>query len=380
METVPVLLMLPPAGETRAEAWVAQARTAAALDLLERIQRTPGAGPVFALVANPDDRSRLAARGVKVIPSEAGDFHFGRVIASIIRRKEWSRLGYFGGASAPLAIEALLHEAFEGAGPGRAVVNNYHSTDWAIVGNAAALASVAERLPSDNPLGWVLHHEAGLDVRDLPPRAATRADIDTPTDVAMLRGHPDAGPAMRSFLERLPPELGSKLDRLQRVIETPANTLAIIGRLSSGVWQALESRRQIWVRVFAEERGMLASGRLARGEVRSLIGSLVDRIGPAAFLRDLASMADGVIWDTRVWMAQRGPWPSASDRFSADLGWAEDIGDPALRALAEAVEAAQLPILTGGHGVVAGGLLAFLETIEKGERRPGPEGAYQPSR
>jgi len=368
MDPLPILLMLPPAGETRAEAWVARARTAAALDLLARIQHTPGAGPVFALAADPDDRGALAARGVRLIPSEAGVFHFGRVISSIVRREGWSRLGYFGGASAPLATETLLQEAIEHAGPGRAVVNNFHSTDWAIVGDASALASVAERLPSDNPLGWVLQHEAGLDVQGLPPRASTRADVDTPTDAAMLRGHPDAGPAMRSFLELLPLELASKLDRLRGVIETPANTLAVIGRLSSGVWQALESRRQIWVRVFAEERGMLASGRLERGEVRSLIGGLVDRIGPAAFLRDLASMADGVIWDTRVWMAQRGPWPPASDRFSADLGWLNEIGDPALRALSEAVEAASLPIVTGGHGVVAGGLLALLEAIESGSR------------
>jgi len=368
MDPLPILLMLPPAGETRAEAWVAQARTAAALDLLARIQQTPGAGPVSAIAANPDDRRELAARGVRVIPSEAGAFHFGRVIASIVRKEGWRRLGYFGGASAPLATETLLQEAFENAGPGRAVVNNYHSTDWAIVGDASALVSVAERLPSDNPLGWVLQHEAGLDVQGLPPRASTRADIDTPTDAAMLRGHPDAGPAMRAFLEILPLELASKLDRLRKVIETPANTLAVIGRLSSGVWRALESRRQIWVRVFAEERGMLASGRMERGEVRSLIGGLVDRIGPAAFLRELASMADGVIWDTRVWMAQRGPWPPACDRFSADLGWLGEIGDPALRALSEAVEAALLPIVTGGHGVVAGGLLALLEAIESGSR------------
>src|SRR3990170_4502636 len=187
MEPLPILLMLPPAGETQAETWVAQARTAAALDLLARIQQPPGAGSVFALAANPDDRRELAARGVKLIPPAAGDFHFGRAIASIVRSEGWSRLGYFGGASAPLATEALLQAAFEEAGPGRAVVNNYHSTDWAIVGNAAALVSVAERLPSDNPLGWVLDHEGGLDVRGLLPRAATRADIDTPTDVAMLR-------------------------------------------------------------------------------------------------------------------------------------------------------------------------------------------------
>ena len=63
-------------------------------------------------------------------------------------------------------------------------------------------------------------------------------------------------------------------------------------------------------------------------------------------------------------MAQRGPWPTASDRFAADLGLAQAVHDPALRALTEAIAAAPLPVLTGGHGVVAGGLLALLESID----------------
>jgi len=85
----------------------------------------------------------------------------------------------------------------------------------------------------------------------------------------------------------------------------------------------------------------------------------------------LAGMSDAALWDTRVWLATRGPWPSAADRFAADLGWAEDVGDPALRALTEAILQAPIPILTGGHGVVAGSALALLEALpEQGSTIP----------
>jgi hypothetical protein len=54
--------------------------------------------------------------------------------------------------------------------------------------------------------------------------------------------------------------------------------------------------------------------------------------------------------------------------MAADLGWVEDVEDEALRQLTEAIEAAQIPIVTGGHGVVSGSLLAFLETLFPGTR------------
>jgi hypothetical protein len=123
------------------------------------------------------------------------------------------------------------------------------------------------------------------------------------------------------------------------------------------------ARAQVWVRVYAEERGMRASGRQQRGEVRSLIADLLEETGPAGFVDRLRSMVQAAIWDTRVWMAQRGDWPNAGDRMAADLGWAEDVGDAGLRRLTEAIEGAPIPILTGGHGVVSGSLLAFLETL-----------------
>ncbi len=109
---------------------------------------------------------------------------------------------------------------------------------------------------------------------------------------------------------------------------------------------------------------MVASGRVARGEVRSMIGEMLDSWGAPEFIRRLAAMTNAVLWDTRVWMAHRGGWPPVGDRFAADLGWAEQVRDPALRDLTAAICSAPVPILTGGHGVVSGSVYALVETLE----------------
>lgn len=108
---------------------------------------------------------------------------------------------------------------------------------------------------------------------------------------------------------------------------------------------------------------MVASQRLARGEVQSLIADMVEELQPSGFLSRLAQISDAAIWDTRVWMGSRGSWPSAADRFAADLGWIDQVSDEGLRKLTGAIEEAPIPVIAGGHGVVAGGLLALLETL-----------------
>lgn len=109
---------------------------------------------------------------------------------------------------------------------------------------------------------------------------------------------------------------------------------------------------------------MVASGRLRDGLVRSLVGEMLERMGPDPFIRFLQNLTDGVLWDTRVWMAHRGEWPSKADRFAADLGRIDQVSDPALRHLTRAIWKASIPIFTGGHGVVSGNVIALLETLQ----------------
>jgi hypothetical protein len=74
-------------------------------------------------------------------------------------------------------------------------------------------------------------------------------------------------------------------------------------------------------------------------------------------------MADGLLWDTRVWMGMGREWPSTSDRFASDLGRVDWIADKPLRDLTEASLKVDFPVLLGGYGVVAGGIYALLESI-----------------
>jgi hypothetical protein len=62
-------------------------------------------------------------------------------------------------------------------------------------------------------------------------------------------------------------------------------------------------------------------------------------------------------------MAHTCAWPPEADRFAADVGWPEQVTDPALRRLTEAIADSRIPIVCGGHGVVAGAVLALLERL-----------------
>jgi hypothetical protein len=240
-----------------------------------------------------------------------------------------------------------------------------HSTDWLLLNQAETILAHRHRLPSDNPLGWVLSREAGVYVEALDPCAATRLDIDTPTDLLLAAEHPSLGPALAGFLEGTSSPKLTTIASLRSVMRTPASTLAVLGRSSAHTWQQLVSRTQIWVRLFVEERGMVASHRLAKGEVGSLIGQMLDLLGPDEFVNRLNGLADAALWDTRVWMGTLPEWPSDADRFAADLGWVDEVQNAPLRALTQSIEASSNPILAGGYGVVGGGLYALLETLPK---------------
>lgn len=344
---------------------MAAARRACAADLLQRL-RAGGFGPLHLVAAEPADRESLAAPDVEIVPKVESPFHFGRALVRIIASGRFTDLAYFGGASAPLATAESLAgwlQLAQQLPAGGVLVNNLHSTDWAILRDAGRIEGFAERLPTDNPLGWVLRQEAGLTVQAPPATAAARTDIDTPGDLGLVRRHPDLGPRLKQALDPFPEGLARRVDGLAQVLRTPADSLALIGRVSEAAWHEIVQRSQVWVRVFAEERGMRASGRLARGEVQSLLAEMVEERGAEAFVARLAELVQGVVWDTRVWMAHRGPWPSAADRMAADLGWPEEITDSGLRSLTEAIHAARVPILTGGQGIVAGSLRAFVEWV-----------------
>ena len=364
---IPVLIMLPPKGPSAAERWVAEGRLAAAQDLLARLHKTSPASSLSVLAADPEDREQLRRQGEILTADRSEPFHFGRELALFVEQSGLPNLAYFGGASAPLVTPEILQAAFVNVAEAReplALVNNYFSTDWIILNHAERLIPLADRLVNDNALGWVLHHDGGFHVETLGGLAGWQTDVDTPADLLLLDGHPALGPNLGAFLASAPADCMRRIHELGRIIGTPGKILTIIGRSSASIWSQLEKRGQIWVRLFAEERGMIASGRDRQGLVRSLIGQMLEAWGPQAFVDSLVSMSDAVLWDTRVWMSHRRSWASVADRYAADLGWADKVEDTGLRALTEAIIRAPIPIITGGHGCVSGSLQAFLEALE----------------
>jgi hypothetical protein len=345
---------------------MADGRLAAARDLVRLLSSIGGIGPIYVLAAEASDAESLVSMGAIAWRGPVEPFHFGRALAGFVAWSQAERFAYFGGASAPLLTPDLLLEAVDrlerSRGPA-AVVNNYYSTDWALLSHARALLDLVDKLPTDNPIGWVLGHDSGHRVHPLPPSAATRADVDTPADLLLLARHPQLGPEVEAFLSRAPADCRDRVEAIRAVMNRPASNLTIIGRSSSHLWQSIERRAEIWVRLLIEERGMVASGRMERGQVRTLVGEILDAWGPRDFIERLAAMTDAVLWDTRVWMATHGGWPASNDRFAADLGWADQVQDAGLRDLTQAINAAPIPILTGGHGVVSGSLYALVETL-----------------
>lgn len=347
-----------------------RAHQAAAGDLLETLWQT---GRMERAVIATDDPSwvpDLPGIPLEVDVDPPGEpFHFGRRLANLIRRMGADRVLYAGGGSAPLMTSRDWWDAlsdFAGDHP-QAVTNNRYSSDWIAFYPARALASQVATLERDNALGWVLSEAWGIPTRALDPSAATRLDLDTPADLLIARLHPRVGPRLRAALDELDWPTTTVQDILD-VMGREGGHLTIIGRTAPAAWMALDRATRCWVRLFVEERGMVASGRCSRGEVRSLLADFLEQVGVDGFFAELSSLTEAALMDTRVLMAARGCWPSPADRFNADLLRWPEVQDPFLRSFTQAAARSSIPLLMGGQSLVNGGLMALVDILEARRR------------
>jgi len=364
-----VFLLVGGAGSGRVERALRYAHQAAARDLLHRLLQTKLISRAVLATDDSTWAETLADLPVTVdLDPPRETFHFGQRLADLIERYGARRVLYSGGASAPLmdvsGWEYVLRRLAEEE---RLVItNNVHSCDWLGITPVDDAMPWIARAASDNALAWQLANQGGFPVEDLPVSAATRFDLDTPLDLLMVHRHPGIGPHLRVFLDGLGWQV-PQLDLILAEMRREGGSLTVVGRVSSAAWMALERGTRCWVRVFAEERGMRASGRQSRGEVRSLLSDYIDLLGVQNFFEELASLTNGVFFDNRVLLAARGLWPSAVDRFNSDLCRWQDVQEPFLRQFTQAAAEAPVPILLGGHSVVAGGLMALLESVATGK-------------
>jgi hypothetical protein len=373
--SIGAIIMLGSGATSEVEQLVLEAQRAATLDLVELLQRHLSAQLILSspdLKWFPKDVDAI----LEVDPTDQ-PFHFGTRLADLVEQHQVERLLYFGGGSAPLLDhqimsmigDLIVHAGSLASGPRIpshiVLANNRHSSDWVCISHVADAIPVIRRTDRDNSLAWALQETGEFEVRILAGiRPATSMDLDTPADLAIVRLHPDCPAHLASALQ-VPLLDGIPIRQVVDVFRREGANVTLIGRVSPLAWQAINKVTRCWTRVFAEERGMVASERINRGEVRSLLGELLRVKGAYGFFQTLASMSDAAIIDSRVLMAdQLKEQPSQKDRFTSDLFMPEDIQDPWLKEFTQAAKEAPIPVVLGGHNVVSGGLYALAEIID----------------
>jgi hypothetical protein len=360
-------------GESDPERALGGAHRAAARDLLETLTRIDSIDRAVVATDDPAWGATLADLPIELdIDPPGGPFRFGHRLVELIERYDAERVLYTGGGSAPLVsgeqwveVVGKLSQAKQSV-----ITNNVHSCDWAAFAPAREVGALIAEQANDNAIAWALATEGGFAAEGMPASAASRFDIDTPADLLIAHQHPRIGVHLRRYLDQLgweSPQLDGVLAEMMR----EGGSLVVAGRASSAAWQALEQATRCWTRVYAEERGMRASGRQRRGNVRSLLADHLDLVGVERFFEELGRLANGVLLDNRVILAAKALWPSANDRFNADLARWREVEEPFLRDLTRAAAEAPLPVFMGGHSVVAGGLMALTEALAPDGAQPG---------
>ncbi len=343
-------------------------RHAIALDTLETLVglRAQGALDRVVLITDRPDLAAAVAPGVEVedsTPGAGATFHFGRALAHLLARDRPGTALVMGGAAGPLLtaddFRRFLQLAEEN--PGAVIQNNPQSPD--VVAFSPAWAASTLDLPdSDNALGHAL---TGGGFRRLLIENSARVnfDVDTPADAALLAGEAAAGPRTRLTASTLAwtGPLRRRLDAVVGILAGESQELALFGRVGPPITGYLNIHLRCRLRMFSEERGMRALGRVAAGTVVSFVGRLCDAVGPVAFFDLLRGCADAVLFDSRVLMAHWKQPLSEADRFHSDIGAVGAIADPRLAAFTEAAWASDTPIVLGGHTLVYGGLWLLAE-------------------
>ena len=296
-----------------------------------------GAEDVRVVIGRPDD-TPFGARLREVAATSAAVRHGGGLIV-------------LGSGSIPLASPADRREFVLAAGASepRALANNRYSADVVAVARASVLESVPD-MTSDNALPRWLEEVAGLPVDDLRSRWRLGVDLDSPLDLELT--------APGTFAEAT--VVAARLSLVGAIARDRSATLIVAGRTSAATLAWLERRTASRTRAFVEERG-LHTAPPGQRPPRSLLGMLLDHGGPGSLGRILAELGDGALVDSRLLLAHRlgsdeRDWPSADDRFAADLLLPERIRDPWLHELAASAAEAAIPIVLGGHTLVGPGV------------------------
>lgn len=347
-----------------AERLMRHALEAAALDLAALAL---GADAFEAVVLLVDRAPALTVPdGVEVDLDGPGPFRFGERLGDCSRRRGIEALAYIGAGSGPLFRVEHLRALTAGLEHAACVTNNRYSADCFALRSASLLAQLDPVPATDNAIPRRLR-DAGVEVAEMPRSLETQFNLDTPNDLVALLLSGRAGPRLTAVLAEAGLDTAPVEAAARRFTDRTAEVL-VAGRVSSRTWQYLESQAASRIRLLSEERGMQGAGTDVAGMARSLLGQLIAEAGPErAFGALLPQLCSAAFIDLRPALVQLGIQASRADRFAADLGQAEAVEDPRLRAIVQAARIAPIPVVLGGHSLV-GGCLELLNQWAWDER------------
>ncbi|NPV91868.1 MAG: hypothetical protein HPY50_13965 [Firmicutes bacterium] len=353
---------------SEAEGIVAKVRKAIVLDLIELAGEIREIDEVL-LVTGYEDLVKPAQKLGAAVDLDRIDspFSFGQRLRDVINDYHLQNVLYFGGAAAPLiSREDLTRMALALKEQKNLVMaNSFNSADFVAFTPGAAINNI--ELPViDNPLAKRLHNEAGLRMGMIEPNLSTNFDVDTPIDVMVLGVQPRTGARTKRTIRGLELNL-SRLEITKKILVDPEAEVLIYGRINPDTNAYLNNSARCRLRLLVEERAMRASGRLDRGEARSILGILLEQRSPREFFHCLAELCQCAFLDTRVLFAHLKKSVSKSDRFNSDLGNYQAIEDELVREFTREAAAAPIPVVCGGHALVNGGVWAMIDAanIEK---------------
>jgi hypothetical protein len=137
--------------------------------------------------------------------------------------------------------------------------------------------------------------------------------------------------------------------------------VTLVGRVATHIWGRSWTDIPGQKRLYVEERGLKATGRAERGEVRSLFGLLYEQVGPERLFEYLGSMSAAVFFDTRPLFYHLRLDLRDNDRFASDVGDLDEIDDPVARRITAAAAQCATPIVLGARNIVSGGLWALTQ-------------------
>ncbi len=364
-----VILEGAPPAMSPVEQMVQQVRHSVVLDNIEKFSELPQISEMI-LATNDRELAESSSPDCKIHFYHSDlSFHFGHHFTEIVNSHRIRKVFYLGGGAGLLLTSPEIEKMCAEVADQEEIfmANNFFSSDFVAFTPAKVVNSI--KMPQlDNLLAYLLREEGGLRNIPIESSCGTNFDIDTPADILMLSLLPALGGHTSRTIQslNLPVET---LSRLRSVLRDRNKELMLFGRINPAVVSHFEKQIQCRIRVFSEERGMKARGRVQREEVGSLFTSYLEEIGITQFFRMISRFCDAALIDSRVIFAHMKKKVTRSDRFLSDIGEYSAIEDEFVREFTKGASLASIPIVLGGHSLVSGGLwvLGEMMRIERTE-------------